>query len=171
MKRKVAKILVVWGVILVSVMGSNLAMAVGGSATPGTNNANNSNTNSASGGKSSVEGKRIKEKAGTGCAKSFLGFRPWYQSLQKEDCELGTPQNLPAYVWTIILNVLVDLFVALGYTAIGFIIWAGFKYIMSGGDPGKVAQAKKMIISAVIGVVIALAAGVITDTIIKVIGG
>ena len=76
---------------------------------------------------------------------------------------------MATFVWSIVLNVLIDLFSATGYVAVIFIIYGGFKYIMSQGDPGNVAKAKQILTSAAIGVGIALLASVVVNTIIQVI--
>ena len=118
----------------------------------------------------------IRESVDNSCAKGILGFRPWYQGIvtKKEGkCVVGTPKDsengMATFVWSIVLNVLIDLFSAIGYAAVIFIIYGGFKYIMSQGDPGNVAKAKQILTSAAIGVGIALLASVVVNTIIQVI--
>ena len=113
--------------------------------------------------------------SGDTCTHNLLGMRPWYQGLPKEDgkCVVKAPgqDELPQFVWTIVLNVLADLFMMLAYTTIILVIYGGVKYLMSAGDPSKVAKGKKILISAVIGLVIALLATVIVNTIIALLGG
>ena len=118
----------------------------------------------------------IRESVDNSCAKGILGFRPWYQGIvtKKEGkCVVGTPKDsengMATFVWSIVLNVLIDLFSATGYVAVIFIIYGGVKYIMSQGDPGNVAKAKQILTSAAIGVGIALLASVVVNTIIQVI--
>ena len=41
-----------------------------------------------------------------------------------------------------------------GLAAVGFIIYGGFNYVTSQGDPQKAASARKYIINAIIGIVI-----------------
>ena len=57
------------------------------------------------------------------------------------------------------------------FVATGFIIWGGYKYITSEGDPSKVQIGKKIITGAVIGLIITISASVISDTIVNVISG
>lgn len=118
----------------------------------------------------------IQESVDNSCAKGILGFRPWYQGIvtKKEGkCVVGTPKDsdngMATFVWSIILNILIDLFSATGYAAVIMIIYGGFKYIMSEGDPSRVAKAKQILTSAAIGVGIALLASVVVNTIIQVI--
>lgn len=111
---------------------------------------------------------------GDGCTSAFLGFRPWYQGLPKGDkCTIGevSEDGLPAFVWTIVLNVLADLFGVIGYLSIIFVIYGGFLFIMAHGDPGKIAKGKKTLTAAIIGVGIALLASVIVNTITTVLSG
>lgn len=111
------------------------------------------------------------------CGKSFLGFRAWYDGLPCEDGKIQAPKketgdgatektadNLAVFIWTIVLNVVFDVSVAVGYIAIGFIIFGGYLYIMSQGDPGKMARGKKTLTAAIIGTVIAAASSVIVNT-------
>jgi hypothetical protein len=48
-----------------------------------------------------------------------------------------------------------------------FIAWAGFSYIMSGGNPEKRSQANKRIMNAVIGLLIVLCSYLLVDSIMK----
>lgn len=110
----------------------------------------------------------------------FLGFLPWYHGLLNSDCKtIKTPAGsgsddgatkIAGFVWTIVANVLVDLFTAVGYLATGFVIYGGYLYITSEGDPSKAAKAQKTLISAVIGIVIAVLANLIIRTIMTIIG-
>ena len=109
------------------------------------------------------------------CETNFLFFRPWYSGLTVDDggtCVVKTPEadaGIPKFVWTIVLNLVADALVAVGFVATGFIVYGGFTYMTSAGDPGKVAKGKKIISSAVIGLVIAMIATILTNTIITVV--
>ena len=107
------------------------------------------------------------------CEHTFLGLRPWYSGLVGGDnCVVIQPDGdkLASFVWRIILNISADIALIVGYAALGFIIYGGYKYIMSSGDPGNVKKAKQTILNAVIGLIIAILAAVIVNTIIAVIG-
>jgi hypothetical protein len=110
------------------------------------------------------------------CNKEVIGLRPWYMGLSKKvngSCVIDSDiakNDLASFVWRIVLNILVDLSVVIGYIALIFVIWGGFKYIMSNGEPNKVVQAKSMLTNALIGLVIAILATVIVNTIIAVLG-
>ena len=109
------------------------------------------------------------------CAKNFLGFRPWYKGLTDTingKCEVRTPSDeseITTFVVAVILNVLADLLVAVGYLTLGFIIYGGYLYITASGDPGKVAKGKKTITSAIIGAAIAILGNVIINLIVGVL--
>lgn len=118
-----------------------------------------------------------------GCTDSFLGMRPWYyddgngvnicgKDSNGEDQILapGSGDDIPAYVWKIAMNILFDLFLAIGYVAMGFVIYGGYQYIMSQGDPAKAMRGKKTLTNAIIGTVIAMGATVIVNTISLIIG-
>ena len=97
----------------------------------------------------------------------FLGFRPWYADL----CSGGEIQQpsgddeLARFIWTIVLNILFDITLAVGYLAVGFIVYGGFLYITSQGDPGKALKGKKTLTSAVIGTMIAMLASIAVNTV------
>lgn len=101
----------------------------------------------------------------------LLGFRPWYAGLCKsgekefEAPDKGDHKALALFVWTIVLNVTFDLTLAVGYIALGFVIYGGYLYIMSQGDPSRMAKGKKTLMSAIIGTIIAMLASVAVNTV------
>lgn len=104
---------------------------------------------------------------------SFLGMRPWYAGLCNGNNEIRQPENeadLIRFVWTIVLNVSVDLLVAVGYLALGFVIYGGFQYITSQGDPGKMAKGQKTLTAAIIGTIVAMSASVLVNTVRVILG-
>ncbi|MCF0232803.1 MAG: hypothetical protein HUJ63_11205 [Enterococcus sp.] len=108
------------------------------------------------------------------CRKSFLGFQAWYDGIEFTSCSgensaLDTTKykdgdGMARLIWTIVMNVLIDISVAAGILTTGFIMYGGYLYIFSGGSPDKVAKGKTTIRNALIGLVIAVAAGVIIGT-------
>jgi phosphotransferase system glucose/maltose/N-acetylglucosamine-specific IIC component len=58
----------------------------------------------------------------------------------------------------------------MGVTAVGFIVYGGFQYVLSSGEPGKIRKAKDTLLYAIIGVVVVLIAFVITRFIIDGVG-
>ena len=59
-------------------------------------------------------------------------------------------------------------FMFAGIVALIFVVYGGFKYVISGGDPQKVAAAKDTIVYAVIGLIVALSSFIIIRLVIGV---
>lgn len=113
--------------------------------------------------------------SGGSCSSSFLGFYPWYDGLTDSNCNIitptddGTGKGLASFIWTIILNVIADLTLAIGYVMLGVTIWGGFYMITSQGDPGKVTKARRILTSGVAGSIIGVLASVIAHVIISIL--
>ena len=97
----------------------------------------------------------------------FLGMKSWDCGVEKWDEEKYIKDNIRK----IIENVGEDGVTIVGYVALGFIIWGGYLYMMSSGDPGKAMSAKKTITRAIIGLLIVALAKIIFNAIVKAFGG
>lgn len=96
------------------------------------------------------------------CGGGFLGFPHWYTHLPGSGSCQPRLTSLNQ-IWVIVLNI-VDIMIRLaGVVAVGMIIWGGFKYIKSQAEPGELTQAKNIIINAVIGLVLVIAAVAIVE--------
>lgn len=98
-------------------------------------------------------------------ASSFLGFPTWYKYLnpvyQNGQCVLNT--NMPDDLGKIGLA-LVEIFLRLaGLVAVIFVVYGGFNYITSQGEPDKTKSARQRIVNALIGLVITTVATVIVS--------
>lgn len=100
---------------------------------------------------------------GTTCDKAvgFLTFPVWYRGLNKSaaDCDLVSPDavgGIGNFIWRIVLNVVDIALQLVGYIAAGFILYGGFLFLTSAGDPGKTAKARTMILDAAIGLAISI---------------
>ena len=104
----------------------------------------------------------------------ILTLKPWYSGLTNNDCSLknpGTDTNSQAnYIWKIALNIIDDLLQLIGYTTVGYIMYGGFLMMTSNGAPDKAAHGRKTIMSAAIGLVIALASVALVNFISSKIG-
>ena len=104
----------------------------------------------------------------------ILTLKPWYSGLTNDDCSLknpGTDTNSQAnYIWKIVLNIVDDLLQLIGYTTVGYIMYGGFFMMTSNGAPDKAAHGRKTIMSAAIGLVIALASVALVNFISSKIG-
>lgn len=69
-------------------------------------------------------------------------------------------KNNPSEFIKQIFNLFITLVIIV---AVGVLIFAGFKYVTSRGDSSKAEEAQKMIMYAVIGIIIAVAAAVIVN--------
>ena len=67
-------------------------------------------------------------------------------------------------------NILNWAYGAAGLVAVGFIIFAAWKYMSANGDPGKITSATKTILFSVIGLIIVLLAAAITNFVIFNVG-
>jgi hypothetical protein len=71
----------------------------------------------------------------------------------------------------LILNIVKYLLTFLGLIAVVFVMWAGFLWMTSEGDPAKIDKAKKTLVNAVIGVAIIISAFAIVIYINKLVTG
>lgn len=104
----------------------------------------------------------------------FLFLKPWDFGLEHDsNCNVTafgdkiTPDDKDSVgpIWTVILNIAYDLFAIVGVIAAGFIIYAGYGFLTSGGDPGKAAKARKSLASSIAGILVALSSSVLVNTI------
>lgn len=94
---------------------------------------------------------------GTRCVNgSVLTFPTWYRGLKQDPVNCAVQITALNDIWKIVLNLIDILLQSSGYIAGGFIIWGGFKYIKSQGNPQNIASAKSTIMNAAIGLGIAL---------------
>ena len=92
----------------------------------------------------------------------------YFGGLTSWDCNVGdmnSEASLKTGIATIATNILTDLTVIASYLILGFVIWGGYLYMFSSGDPGKVATAKKTLTNAFIGLAITISATVIFSSI------
>lgn len=109
---------------------------------------------------------------------TFFGLPAWYRGLVEsgdggckiKDINPNGGLKPEQFVWTVVANLIDAAFRIVGVGAIGFIIYAGFQYMLATGDPGKIASAKKSLINAIIGLVIAVLASAIVNLILGIFG-
>ena len=104
----------------------------------------------------------------------ILTLKPWYDGLTKDDCsikDIGSDADSQAnFIWRVVLNIVDDLLQLIGYTTVGYIMYGGFLMMTSNGAPDKAARGRKTIMSAAIGLVIALASVALVNFISSKIG-
>lgn len=91
----------------------------------------------------------------------FLGLISWDCHLSNFDGE----DTLKSNILIIASNVFVDITVVAAYLVLGYVIYGGYLYIFSSGDPGKVAASKKTLTHAFIGLAIVMLSSVILNAI------
>lgn len=102
----------------------------------------------------------VKFQGRTGNACNFIGFTSW-------DCgiKITNEDSIKTNIWKVVANIATDITVAAAYLVIGYVIYGGYRYMFSGGDPGKVAAGKKTLTQAFIGLAIVMGANVIMGAI------
>lgn len=107
---------------------------------------------------------------------SFLSFPTWYKYLEKAPgaggkCDIAVPKDAEGNtrIDQVVAPVLLAIFEIIlrigGIAAVGFIIFGGFQYLISQGEPDRTKGAKSTILNAVIGLVITLSASAIVSLI------
>lgn len=105
--------------------------------------------------------------AGCDGSSSFLGFPTWYKYLDVREengdpCAIQLPKDSQGNAdWSKaaprIGLAIIDILLRLAtLAALGFVIYGGFRYITSQGEPDATASARQTILNAVIGLIIAL---------------
>ena len=98
---------------------------------------------------------------------NFLKFPTWYKYLNPTPkdggCELDF--KFPDDIGKVMLALVEILLRVGGLVSVGFVIYGGFKYIISQGEPEGAKNARKTVLNAVIGVGIAASATVIVTLI------
>ena len=90
----------------------------------------------------------------------FLGMTSWNCGVDIHDGE-----SLKTGIWRIAVNIAADISILAAYLVIGYVIYGGYLYTFSSGDPGKVAAAKKTLFNAFLGLAIVMSAYLIMSTI------
>ena len=126
---------------------------------PGTTGSSNEGKSSSSNNSSTTDS----TANGLGGCKLFLGLVPWYCNVKLEG--VSSEEELSNNVWIALANVSKDLVVVAAYLILGFVIYGGYLYIFSAGEPTKVAMGKKTLTNGFIGLAIVLLANVFVTSI------
>lgn len=93
------------------------------------------------------------------CAERLLTLPTWYQGVVDGNCNVQAPvgdKGVQNFIWTIALNIVEMILQIVAYIAVGFIIFGGYKYMISAGSPDGMVKARKTITNAVVGLVISI---------------
>lgn len=102
------------------------------------------------------------------CGGNILTLKPWYDGLPMDgDCSIQSPTSdtMSSFIWRIALNIVDDILQIAGYVAFGFVVFGGFLYMTSAGQPEKATRARKTITYGLIGVVVAMSAVLLVNVI------
>ena len=112
---------------------------------------------------------------GGSCEGRLLGIPPWYRGLTNNNppaCDLKTPNDVGGianFIWRIVLNGVEMAIVIVAYIAVFFLMYGGFLYLTGGANPSQIEKARKTIMNAVIGLVIAMAAIALNNLVFSII--
>lgn len=95
---------------------------------------------------------------------SFLGMTNWDCGFQEMEGE-NAQDKLVSNIAIIASNILTDITVIASYLVIGYVMYGGYLYMFSAGDPAKAAAGKKTLTQAFIGLAIVLSASTIFSAI------
>jgi hypothetical protein len=99
------------------------------------------------------------QPAAAACSDMLLTFPAWYKGLLDGNCNVKNPNDvggLSQFIWKIAFNVITIGLNLVGYLSVGFIIFGGYKYMISAGAADGMVKARKTIFNAVIGLVISI---------------
>lgn len=102
---------------------------------------------------------------GADCREFLPGMVSWDCNTGLTSGEQIDEDKLKSAISQIIVNITNDVFVIVGYIALGFVIYGGYLYVFSNGDPNKTATATKTLSRAFIGLAIVGAAEIIMGSI------
>ena len=103
------------------------------------------------------------------CGGKLLTFPHWYDGVT-QNCEVVVTKGntgVQKFALTVGLNIVEMILQLVGYIAVGFIIYGGYKYMISAGSADGMTKARKTITNAVIGLLISI----FSVAIVNVIGG
>lgn len=97
------------------------------------------------------------------CDDTFFGLPVWYKYLEGTCDDITGPMDGDSLDWQAasgrVAIAIVEILIRIGtLVAVGFVIYGGFRYITSQGEPENTKSARQTILNAVIGLVIALIA-------------
>ncbi len=99
----------------------------------------------------------------TGSA-TIIGIPPWYDNLcdgkeimsPKQFAGGGDKTGIGKFASIIAMNIVTILLYVVGYVSIAFIIWGGFKYMISGDNSSGTSAAKTTILNAIVGLILSI---------------
>lgn len=93
----------------------------------------------------------------------LLGLPFWHEYISDENCNIGQITDWPLTAGSVAIAFVEILLRIAGMVAVGYIIYGGFRYIVSQGEPDATKAARETILNAVIGLVIAIIATAVVN--------
>lgn len=131
------------------------------------NNSNNNNGSNANTTNNATSAETLFKGRTLGNCGNILGMTPW-------DCGVTITRDqetLKQGVWIIATNIATDITILAAYLALGYVVYGGYLYTFSAGEPSKSAAGKKALSQAFIGLAITMSATAIMSTIRTVLIG
>ena len=107
---------------------------------------------------------------------NILTFPNWYRGVGQTQgagptatCTIEFKKGIND-IWVVVSNVIEILLQLVGYIAVGFIIFGGFKYLTSQGESSALASAKNTITQAIVGLVISIVSVLILNFVVGIFG-
>lgn len=101
----------------------------------------------------------LPQTSSAACAQRLLTLPTWYEGVVDGNCQVKSPtgdKGIQNFIWTIALNIVEMILQLVAYIAVGFIIFGGYKYMISAGSPDGMTKARKTITNAVVGLLISI---------------
>ena len=103
---------------------------------------------------------------------AILTFPNWYRGVYTnvgDECNIEFKNGIND-TWVVVTNIVEILIQAVGYVAVGFVIFGGIKYITSQGEAAGITDAKNTITRAIVGLVISIVSVLILNLVVGVFG-
>ncbi|MFZ1360799.1 MAG: hypothetical protein WAS27_02120 [Candidatus Saccharimonadales bacterium] len=104
------------------------------------------------------------------CGKSSMFLPTWYDGLCENGNIKSPGDDMKGFLSKIAMNIVTIILTIVGYVSLGFIIWGGFKYMISGDNASGISAAKTTILNAIIGLVLSIMSVAIVKLIADSIG-
>lgn len=107
---------------------------------------------------------------------NILTFPNWYRGVAETigsgasaTCNVDFKHGIND-IWVVVSNVIEILLQLVGYVAVAFIIYGGFKYLTSQGESSALVSAKNTITQAIVGLVISIVSVLILNFVVGIFG-
>lgn len=96
---------------------------------------------------------------------SIVAIPAWYDGLCDDDGKIKSPKDfakgddrtgIGKFASVVAMNIVTILLYVTGYVSLAFVIWGGFKYMISGDSASGTSAAKTTILNAVIGLILSI---------------